>query len=90
MKVPMVFISSCLVVQNKPTHPIDGWLITISRGRRRSKAKIFKEKYKVKVEFLGWGVVGSQTNNNTIYWGYEYFLDDCIIVRGLTQESYIT
>ena len=38
-----------------PTHLISGWLITISRGRRRSKAKIFKEKYEVKVEFLGWG-----------------------------------
>lgn len=38
------------------THPISGWLITISRGRRRrSKAKILKEKYEVKVEFLGWG-----------------------------------
>ena len=55
MKVPMIFISSCLVVQNTPTHPISGWLITISRGRRRSKAKIFKEKYEVKVEFMGWG-----------------------------------
>ena len=55
MKVPIIFISSCLVVQNTPTHPISGWLITISRGRRRSKAKIFKEKYEVIVEFLGWG-----------------------------------
>ena len=74
MKVPMIFISSCLIWwYNTPTHPINGWLITISRGRRRFKAKIFKEKYEVKVEFLGWGGVGSQTNNNTIYWGYEYY-----------------
>ena len=44
----------------------------------------------MKLKYNFWVGVGSETNNNTIYWGYEYFLDDCIIVRGLTQESYIT